>query len=193
MTDPNGATMPTRPRHAIRRIAAASVLTIGCALGAIISPTPAEAALSSSVEAIVSQTSCHTGTRTVYMNANLMLNQNRFPNGAYVSNRYRYYWVDAGGHRTTAVYPTAWTAARFIDTSKTVYDSIGQPMIMNDPTPLPGTTRTGTGYVHVIIDVAVWNGSAYEYTSVRPNTYATYYPSNYGGTWDTKSFCQLSW
>jgi hypothetical protein len=193
-TDPITELPDTASMHNLRNLIARAAVTIGAAIAAtMVAPSTAHAAISSSVENIVSQTSCHTGTRTAYMNGNLMLNQSRFPNGAYVSNRYRYYWVNTSGARTTPIYSTAWSAARFTDTSRTVYDSVGQPMTMNDPTPMPGATVSGTGKVHVIIDVAVWNGAAYEYTSVRPNTYQTYYPSNYGGTWAQNSFCQLSW
>ena len=186
--------MNTRPIRTARKLLGAAVLSIGVLAGmTAFNPVPAHAAVSSSVENISSHTTCYTGTRTAYMNASLMLNQARFPNGAYVSNRYRYYWVNTSGYRTSPIYATAYGPARFVDTSSTVYDAVGSPMTANNPTPLPGTTVAGTGKIHVIYDVAVWNGRAYEYTSIQPSTYKTYYYGSYGGTSAVNSFCQLSW
>lgn len=177
--------------HTLGRVFAGAVLSIGLIAGLIgITPLPADAAINSGVEALRSATSCDTGTRTAYMNSSIMLNQARFPNGAWVSNSYVYFGVDAYGNQTTPLYRTAWTSSRLIDTSQATRDAGGSPMIVESYATLGSFTLRATGRIHVLPEVAIWNGSSWEFTWVRPSTYS----NNFGtGTLSQNSFCALSW
>ena len=180
--------MDTRLNRRVRVAVSAVALTAGL-IGAFGSPAGAYTTtvggtdlngvstgqLSASVRAITSNTSCNGTYHQMTFAGTIWLNQSRFPNGAWVSTQYRYYWVNSAGARTTPVYvATPWTSWSFL----------------RDGQNLPSRYMSVTGRLHAIIDVAVWNGSYSEITSGEPGAYA-----NFGNFLQpfTATDCYASW
>ena len=171
---------PARPRSTPKVNVADSAIPIG-----------AGDAPSSSVDTILSNTTCYPDSHRMDLAGEIVLNQGRFPNGAWVANRYFYYAVDGSGNQTSQSVATRWRGPQFLNTWRADSDFYGS-WYMSVFKPLYGETIQGTGRMHAVLQVAVWNGASYEYTTVYPESYDNYYWTGLWGQTLSMFDCLLS-
>jgi hypothetical protein len=139
------------------------------------------------------------GTHSLFVSTHIWFNLSRFPNGGYTSLRYAYARVNSAGYLISDYSITNFTSPTFIRPNIQNFNlapGFGQSYVV-DWSPLDGRYLNanygyagGTYYV-ALVQVAVYNGQAYEYV---PWTWSRSYsngPSSIGLT-DEGNFCLLS-
>ena len=157
--------MPAISKILRRSAVAALVVT---AVGA---PAAHAEASSSSVASITGYVACDFGTHLTTASTSIMLNQARFPNGARFALRYFTWRVDSSLRRISPLSYTGWGYGTMAP--QTVWhDSYLTGSFSTVQAFVSGDTRlTARGAFRVGVQVGVWNGSAYEYTATRADSY----------------------
>lgn len=163
--------MSFSPRTATSRRRARRILALTAILGATLAPAAQADTSSASVDRLSAGVGCDFGTHTASADASILLNQSRFPNGAQFAIRYFYWNVDSSLRRTSALGYTGWGLGR-IGAQTVWHDSyftgrfstVQSFMTAETQLPARGAFRVG-------VQVAVWNGIAYEYTTTAADGY----------------------
>jgi len=148
----------------------ATIATVTALLGSIAPAARAESS-SASVGSLKGFVTCDFGTHRTAAGASILLDQARFPNGAAFTIRYFTWGVDSSLQRNTALRYTGWG-----------YGTIGPQTVWHDsyltgsfstvqPTSTGDTWLSRRGAFRVGVQIGVWNGSAYEYTTTRADSY----------------------
>jgi hypothetical protein len=146
-------------------------LAIALVGAAAVAPAAHAEGSSSSVPSLKGYVECDFGTHRTAAGANILLDQARFPNGAYFALRYFTWGVNSSLRRNTPLHYTGW--GRGFMPAQTVWHdsyltgsfSTVQPFMTAD------TWLYRRGAFRVGVQVGVWNGSDYEYTTTAADSY----------------------
>lgn len=138
-------------------IAASLALSLSLATGA------AEASTAASAGQFTAWSGCNRSTHQMSVGGSVLVDANRFPNGASIAYRYAYWYVDGSMRPITAPRTTGWYYAR-----------TGAPILYNSSTLFGADTYSNpydlsvyvfntTGHLQAEAQVGVWNGTAYEW------------------------------
>lgn len=177
----------SRPSSSRRR--ARRILALTAIFGATLAPAAHADTSSGSVDRLSAAVGCDFGTHVASADASILLNQRRFPNGAPFAIRYYYWNVDSSLRRSSAFGYTGWGLGR-IGAQTVWHDSyftgsfstVESFLTADTPLTVRGTFRVG-------VQVAVWNGSAYEYTSTPADAYVVTHSGNHLSP-GTGTYCQ---
>ena len=97
----------------------------------------------------------------------------RFPSGHEVWSRYAYWTVDSQGISTGNYTVSSWTKS-WANPSTTYVNDISTYTVTNQASSLPELTVYRGGQWHVAVQVALWNGSSWEYGQDYATGYGLY-------------------
>lgn len=156
----------------IRRITTfLATLTLVALAGA----APAQASISNVNGTVTGYASCNTYYHRLGMAGKVQLSS-RFPNGTWVASRYAYWQVGPTGVRTGAYYYTTGQYTPGLPgTVYLPYTELGGAETVGQNTDLPGLTINNQwGHLKVALQVGVYTGSTYEWSTDNVWSYATY-------------------
>ena len=163
----------TAARSAASRLASVARRSAAVALvgAATLAPAAHAESSSSSVGSLKGFIECDFGTHRTAAGATILLNQSRFPNGAYFAIRYFSWGVDSSLRRNTALRYTGWGSG-YMPAQTVWHDSyLTGTWSTVEPFVTADTWLYRRGAFRVGVQVGVWNGSAYEYTTTAADSY----------------------
>jgi hypothetical protein len=122
----------------------------------------AQASVSNTSGTITASGSCNRYTHKATMSGSIALSS-RFADGAYVANRYAYWYVNpVTFRRISPTYTTYWL---YSTVRASAYRVDPDLVISNVQAGLPSYTINTWGQLQIALQVGVWNGSRYEYSN----------------------------
>jgi hypothetical protein len=154
-------TATSTPTSRLRRMVMALTVAAASATLALVPATAAHAQITYSAGSVRTIATCYSVEHKVNFATDISLSPTRFPSGAYVALRYKYWYTDLYGRAISPAYASNWSAATWTQPSSRVINGIRYSGLWSG---LPGWTRYTSGVLRTAVKVAVWNGSAYEYS-----------------------------